>query len=67
MNIINEHYKLISKLGSGAFSQVCLSTNIINNKKVEICRGITKLAFYDPKTKKPKKCPLVIKEKFFNS
>ena len=40
---------------------------IFKGNKVKICSGITKLAFYDPKTKKPKKCPIDIKEKFFNS
>lgn len=40
---------------------------IFKGNKVKICSGITKLAFYDPKTKKPKKCPIEIKEKFFDS
>tara|TARA_B100001167_G_scaffold16480_1_gene8800 strand:+ start:93 stop:494 length:402 start_codon:yes stop_codon:yes gene_type:complete len=40
---------------------------IFKGNKVKICSGTTKLAFYDPKTKKPKKCPIEIKEKFFNS
>ena len=40
---------------------------IFKGNKVKICSGTTKLAFYDPKTKKPKKCPIEIKEKFFDS
>ena len=40
---------------------------IFKGNKFKICSGTTKLAFYDPKTKKPKKCPIEIKEKFFNS
>jgi acyl-CoA thioester hydrolase len=40
---------------------------IFKGNKVKICSGTTKLAFYDPKTKKSKKCPIEIKEKFFDS
>ena len=40
---------------------------IFKGNKVKICSGITKLAFYNPKTKKPIKCPIEIKEKFFDS
>lgn len=32
MNIINNNYKLVSKLGSGSFSNVCLSISLHNNK-----------------------------------
>ena len=47
-------------------STIEFNYQIINGDKVEICNGVTKLAFFDPKTKKPKRCPLEIKEKFFN-
>ncbi|MAS16707.1 MAG: thioesterase [Flavobacteriaceae bacterium] len=62
-----DQFKVEIKCEKEPMSKIEFSYHIINNKKVEICRGITKLAFYDPKTKKPKKCPLEIKEKFFNS
>ena len=48
-------------------STIEFSYKIINGNNVEICNGTTKLAFYNPKTKKPIKCPLEIKEKFINS
>ncbi len=47
-------------------STIEFNYQIINGDKVKICNGVTKLAFFDPKTKKPKRCPLGIKEKFFN-
>ena len=47
-------------------STIEFNYQIINGDKVKICNGVTKLAFFDPKTKKPKRCPLEIKEKFFN-
>ncbi len=60
------HINRITKVVKDPMSKIEFSYKIINNK-VEICNGVTKLAFYDPETKRPKKCPLEIKEKFFNS
>ena len=62
-----DEFKVEIECQKEPMSKVEFSYHIINNKKVEKCKGFTKLAFYDPKTKKPRKCPLEIKEKFFNS
>jgi len=62
-----DEFKVQIECEKEPMSKIEFSYHIINNKKVEICKGATKLAFYDPKTKKPRKCPLEIKEKFFNS
>ena len=62
-----DEFKVEIECEKEPMSKIEFSYHIINNKKVEICKGFTKLAFYDPKIKKPRKCPLEIKEKFFNS
>ena len=62
-----DEFKVQVECEKEPMSKIEFSYQIINNKKVGICKGVTKLAFYDPKTKKPRKCPLEIKEKFFNS